>query len=50
MVLDDHLLHEVLMHQLSAGSPLVGVLHQKQVVTASDDIADMGRRSVVVDG
>jgi hypothetical protein len=49
MVLDDHLLHEILMHQLSAGPPLVGVLHQKEVVTTSDDVPNMGRRPVVVD-
>lgn len=50
MVLDDHALHEVLMDEFATCPPLIGILHEQDMITATDDaVANIRGWAVVVD-
>ena len=48
MLLLAHGFHEVLVNELPDAPPLITVLHQKQVVTVSNQVANIGVWSLAI--
>lgn len=49
MLLEDHVLHEILMDQLATCPPLLAILHEQDMVATADDaVADMRRWAMAV--